>query len=112
MVKKCCVKGCDTNLNGVINGRSENKRPCFKFPSNENLVKKWLRAIPAKSIEIILKNAGVCILHFAHHFIKTSNKNNQKSKNTHLMPGPIPTIFFTSPIYSYKTNSIINFLIF
>nr|CAI5854213.1 unnamed protein product [Callosobruchus analis] len=61
MPKPCCVPGCKSNCDSSL--KVEGQKSSFKFPKNELLRKKWIRAIPMKDW-IPSESQTVCCLHF------------------------------------------------
>lgn len=55
---KCCVVGCTSGYQSNIE-----KVHQFSVPKNEDLRKKWAKAIPRKNL-VITKNTYVCAKHF------------------------------------------------
>lgn len=46
MPSRCCVTGCKGNYDST-----NEKVSVFKFPSNEELSEKWMKAIPRKDFK-------------------------------------------------------------
>lgn len=71
--------------------RKHLRRPCFRFPGDDDLCKEWLERIPRNDI-FRTAYAGVCILHFEPQYIKLNNSRYTLSRDA------IPTIFETDPL--------------
>ena len=72
MVYTCCVPGCTT---GYVSNKSDKKITLFGFPSNENLKKKWVAAIPRKEWQVS-KSHKVWSEHFLSNDILTASSDN------------------------------------
>lgn len=82
----------------------EQKRSVFRFPSNEDLKRRWIAAIPRKN-QRVSNYQGVCERHFREtDFVtqtKDSNKtrkekqfqNSQDLQRKRLIKGAIPSVF-------------------
>lgn len=56
MPRSCCVPGCKSNY-------KSDYTPIFSFPSAEERLTLWKKAIPRENLTVT-KNSGVCIIHF------------------------------------------------
>jgi len=59
MPRTCCVVGCQTGYKS-----NDEKVSIFPFPKNEEMQKKWIKAIPIRKDFIVSKNAAICAKHF------------------------------------------------
>ncbi|XP_042913127.2 uncharacterized protein [Parasteatoda tepidariorum] len=106
MPNTCCVTKCNGNYN------SQNKVHIFSFPKNEELLKKWVKAIPRTNL-IVTKNTKVCERHFQSDDIEfettfykesTGETLRAKLKYPRLKDGAVPSIFPNCPKYLSSTN--------
>src|SRR5688572_14034296 len=67
MPQKCCVPNCRGNYHKTKE-HAEEKVSVFRFPSDPELCKKWLRMIPREGLEVCDKTV-VCEKHFVPEFI-------------------------------------------
>jgi len=124
MVYTCCVPGCRTGYRPTKKETLEAVTSCerisvFKFPNDENLRKKWIRAIPiqhriGKKLAEFTPTPShrVCELHFTERDfdrestdLSTSRKNardNTLLKHIRLKPAAIPSVFPNCPSYLSK----------
>ena len=99
---------------GYKSNKSDKKITLFGFPSDENLKKKWVAAIPRKEWQVS-KNHKVCSEHFlSDDILTTSSENhdkrhcdrdNQTLKRLRLKLNAIPSIFPGLPKYLSTTNA-------
>ena len=77
MVYTCYMPGCTTAYKF---NKSDKKITLFGFPSDENLKKKWVVAIPRKEWQVS-KNHKVCSEHFlSDDTLTTSSDNHDKRR--------------------------------
>ena len=105
MVFTCCIPGCNT---GYRSNASKEKISLYKFPKDENMRQKWIRAIPRKDW-IPTDSHRVCAKHFhKDDFVVASadskiNRRNSREKNSlqrkRAKPEAIPRIFAGLPSY-------------
>nr|XP_042912672.1 THAP domain-containing protein 2-like [Parasteatoda tepidariorum] len=106
MPNTCCVTKCNGNYN------LQNKVHIFNFPKNEELLKKWVKAIPRTNL-IVTKNTKVCERHFQSDdiefeatFYKKSTRETLRAKFKYprLKDGAVPSIFPNCPKYLSSAN--------
>lgn len=85
MPRKCIVKNCQ--FDKVITS--------FSLPKDENLRKKWLKAIPQLKSNVTTNWDAVCIKHFDNSCI-VKHRNGIKLKRLQLKKDSVPSIFQTS----------------
>lgn len=103
----CCVPKCRSGYKSAkrdIKG-SRAKVPIFKFPRDENLRQKWMRAIP-RMCWGLSKNHRICGKHFSPDDFFTESSDTNLTRLTsrtlpsllrvRLKPGAIPHIFNVS----------------
>ena len=106
MVNTCCVPGCKS---GYRSASSDNdKAALFRFPKDEELFKKWIKAIPRKDW-IPTKASHVCEKHFYQddltmissdsHTSRKNSRQTQSLKSLRCKPGAIPQLFPDLPAY-------------
>ncbi|CAH1997190.1 unnamed protein product [Acanthoscelides obtectus] len=61
MPRRCCVPGCKGNYDTTL--KAEDPVSTFSFPKEQELLEKWIRAIPRKDW-IPTKSSAVCANHF------------------------------------------------
>lgn len=84
MGRKCCIQNCKNN-----GGEGTS---CFKFPSDDKMKNAWLQAIPKENI-IVIKNSGICILHFDMKYIKSVKADGSFLERPRLTDDAVPSIF-------------------
>ncbi|XP_054715473.1 THAP domain-containing protein 5-like [Uloborus diversus] len=108
MPNTCCVPKCKGNYN------QENRVVVFSFPKNEELLQKWMKAIPRENL-VVTKNTRVCEKHFQNDdierhtsFYKESSGETltAKLKKPRLKYGAIPSIFPNCPKYLSSVKNI------
>ena len=105
MVNSCCVPECKSGYKSV---KKSEKISLFRFPKNEILRQKWIKAIPRKNWTLT-ENHRVCAYHFSEDdFIKTSADHrdsrkqarpNQDLQRIRLISTAVPHIFPSLPHY-------------
>ena len=101
----CCIPNCNT---GYRSASSSERISIFRFPRDEQLKAKWLKAIPRKNWTLTDLHR-VCVKHFnANDFQTTSSDSNNARQSSckteaiqacHLKANAISTIFFGLPAY-------------
>lgn len=98
---KCSVPGCTSNYDS----NSEPRVSIFKFPTNENLLKEWVKKIPRANWTPGL-SSRVCENHFEKKFVskieeyvQNGEKKTFPRKRPLLLPNAVPTIFPNVPAY-------------
>ncbi len=112
MVYKCVVPGCKTGSKTRQNagdGQNEHtKISCHRFPLDQDMFNKWVRAIPRGGDWNPHKESRVCALHFYesdfvlyHEDSKGRRQNHQKNllQKRRLRPTAIPRVFPNLPKY-------------
>lgn len=106
MVYTCCVPKCNS---GYRSSSSVEKIPIFRFPRDEELKAKWLKAIPRKNWKLS-DSHRVCAKHFNYpdDFQTTSSDSNTTRRGSRqnkdlqacrLKPNAVPTVFAGLPKY-------------
>ena len=108
MVYSCCVPGCNTDYRSF---KTSTKISSFRFPTDENLKKKWISSMPRQNWTVASSHK-VCQLHFEESdFIQVSvdKKNRRRSardteklRRPRLKNSAIPHIFSHLPQYMSK----------
>ncbi|KAH9383528.1 hypothetical protein HPB48_025100 [Haemaphysalis longicornis] len=107
MPNKCCVPRCRGNY------KNGSKVRIFRFPKDEELRQKWIRAIPRENY-LPTENTRVCELHFHPEDITTETSYTDDSTgrtvtaplpHARLLPGAIPSIFPDCPKYLTSQRS-------
>ena len=96
MPLKCCVPGCKSNYKT----EGETYVTVFKFPTDEELCKKWIKNIPRDNW-VPTKYSAVCVKHFPESAISRSEKFRYSNgdwkeftrKSPVLEPEAVPQIF-------------------
>lgn len=89
MLRKCCVPGCDSNY------AKNAYTTVFRFPKDETLKLKWIRAIHRDGFQPNEQSA-VCANHFDKKFILKEDGGRKKAG---LKKDAYPTIFANQPKY-------------
>jgi len=107
MVNKCCAYGCKTGYKGHTTTSVENIT-LHKFPRDETLCAKWIRANPRKDF-IHSKHSRMCSLHFtASDFVNQHQDSNPRRRKKfvnqlltyrYLKKHAVPSIFNNAPSY-------------
>ncbi|XP_049269019.1 uncharacterized protein LOC119382267 [Rhipicephalus sanguineus] len=104
MPNKCCVPQCRGNYDSTYKVR------VFRFPQDDELRRKWLRAIPRDSF-IPSQYSRVCELHFAPEDItqeasyideETGRTVTAPLLSPRILPGVIPSKFPSCPAFLSK----------
>jgi len=106
MVNKCCVPECRTGLTGNVSPEGVSRH---KFPTDEVMHGRWMRAIPRKNWTPT-KNAVVCSLHFRPSDFASRRADTNTSRGLQcqdlvkkiLKPDAVPTVYSTLPSYFTK----------
>jgi hypothetical protein len=104
MGHKCAAYGCKSGYSS--DGRKDIS--FHKFPQNEELQKKWIKANPRKDF-VVTKHSRLCSLHFTESdFITERTDSNSRRRRKHattqltrryLSECAVPTIFPNAPSY-------------
>jgi hypothetical protein len=80
----------------------------FKFHTNPEMLKKWIRAIPRKGTFWATSNNGVCKLHFTDEdlFDTGTNAHGKIRLRSALKPKAVPTKYPNCPAYLSKKTVI------
>ncbi|KAJ8687772.1 hypothetical protein QAD02_023566 [Eretmocerus hayati] len=92
---KCSVPGC-------------NNKKKFYFPKNKELRAKWLRAIRREDFNPRYGTHGLCIDHFHHNDIITSNVSGKPRRRVMLRIESIPSIFPWDKDAECVTNTLVD----
>ena len=106
MVNTCCVPGCKSGYRSVSS--DDTKPALFRFPKDEELLKKWIRAIPRKDWKPT--NASrICEKHFHQDDLtmfssdrRNDRKNARKTltlRSLRVKPDAFPQLFPNLPAY-------------
>ena len=111
MGRKCCVPKCRSGYSLTKSNTNDAKQTIsvFSFPENQELRRKWMRAIPRDNWEST-SNSGVCKQHFkpddlALERTDTNERRTEKKEPLALLrlkSNVIPTIFPNCPAYLSK----------
>ena len=111
MGRKCCVPKCRSGYSLTKSNTNDEKYSIsvFSFPENQELRRKWMRAIPRDNWEPT-SNSGVCKQHFKPDDLaleRTDTNERRKKKKEplgliRLKSDAIPTIFPNCPAYLSK----------
>ena len=101
MVNVCCVPECKT---GYKSCKTQEKIALFRFPKQEELQQRWLKAIPRQNWN---SSHRVCAKHFHEDDIQrvsidTRGRTLHELKCPHLKPTATPMIFSKLPNYLSK----------
>ena len=109
MVFTCCVPECNT---GYRSSQAVEKVAVFRFPKNNNLRQKWIKAIPRKNW-LPGDSHRVCAKHFNSDDFKITSSNTRMSRRNssdsqilrrqRLKPNAVPRIFPNLPAYLSST---------
>ena len=83
---------------------SGRKISIFKFPQDERMLQKWIKAIPREGDHWATSYNGVCELHFQKEdfFNPNSNMHGNSRQRSAIRPEAIPRTFPTCPKYVSK----------
>ena len=105
MVNACCVPECKS---GYRSNKTAKPVALFKFPKDDVIRQKWIKAIPRKNWSIT-SNHRVCALHFSevdfifnstdHRSGRKQARNSAKLKRLRIKSTAIPHIFPSLPHY-------------
>ena len=105
MVNTCCVPSCNS---GYKSNKNPDQVALFKFPKDESLKNKWIKAITRKNWTVI-NSHRVCAKHFSESDFQVSSQDlkirrckaraTQKLKRLQLKKSAIPHIFAGLPKY-------------
>jgi hypothetical protein len=109
MPRLCCVPLCKSNYKSTL--KQEDLQTTFSFPNENQLRKKWLRAINRENF-VVTKNSVVCCKHFDESEIQRFESFKDKEgvlrqcplKRPKLNEGAVPHIFKNQP--KYLTTSL------
>ena len=109
MVYSCCVPGCRTGYRPRKNDSATfEKVSVFKFPADEVMRQKRLKAIPRKNWTLA-DSHRVCAKHFFEkdfervssdrREVRKKSRSSQRLKTVRLQPSAVPGIFPSLPAY-------------
>ena len=109
MGRKCCVPKCRSGYSLTNTNDEKQSISVFSFPENQELRRKWMRAIPRDNWEPT-SNSGVCKQYFKPDDLaleRTDTNERRKKKKEplaliRLKSDAIPTIFPNCPAYLSK----------
>ena len=76
MVYTCCVPECNT---GYRSAKNVEKIAMFRFPSDEEFCRKWIKAIPRKNFNVT-NSTRICAKHFTEDDFETTSTDQCKSR--------------------------------
>ena len=114
MGRKCCVPKCRSGYSLTKSNTNDEKQSIsvFSFPENQELRRKWMRAIPRDNWELT-SNSGVCKQPFKPDDLaleRTDTKMNGEKRKKNLLAlirlksDAISTIFPNCPALSFQGN--------
>ena len=105
MVNSCCVPECKSGYKSV---KKSDTVSLFRFPNNEIIRQKWIKAIPRKNWSVT-QNHRVCAHHFDESDFITESTDKRKAckqactnsrlQRCHLKSTAVPHIFPSLPHY-------------
>ena len=76
MVYTCCVPECNT---GYRSAKNVEKIAMFRFPSDKEFCRKWIKAIPRKNFNVT-NATRICAKHFTEDDFETTSTDQCKSR--------------------------------
>ena len=103
MPQKCCVPNCCGNYRKTKE-HGEEKVSVFRFPSDPELLAKWLRIIPREGLEVGDKTV-VCEKHFVPEFVIRVDAATHADGSILTVPRKIPKLVAEAYPSLFPNNS-------